>query len=114
MKRASSLRLRRPKPIGRSVVWLGRFSTAISDLLLGRGLVLGGPLDRGDDVLVARAATDRAGDRGADLLLGRLRVLVEQRARRHQHPGRAEPAVQGVGLVEALLDRVELTVDLER
>ena len=35
-------------------------------------------------------------------------------AGRHQHPGRAEPAVQRVQLVEALLDRVEPAVDLER
>ena len=32
----------------------------------------------------------------------------------HQHPGRAEAALQRVLLVEALLDRVELAVDLER
>ena len=47
-------------------------------------------------------------------MVGRVGVLVEQGARRHQHPGRAEAALQRVQLVEALLDRVELAVDLER
>src|SRR5215207_11259777 len=106
MKRASSLRLRRPKPIGRSVSM-----AATSDLL---PFGLSGPADCRDDVLVARAAADRARDRGADLLLGRVRVLVQQRARRHQHAGRAEAALERVQLMEALLDRVELPVDLER
>src|SRR3954451_8598048 len=114
MKRRSSLRFSRPKPIGRSCSVVGRFSTvATSGLLVCPVLVLGSPLDRGDDVLVARAATDRAGDRGADLMLGRLRVLVEQCACGHEHPRRAEAALQGVLLVEALLDRVELPVRLE-
>ena len=78
------------------------------------GLVLGGPLHRGDDVLVARAPADPAGDRGTDLLVGRVRVLVEERAARHQHPRSAEPALERVHLVEALLDRVEDAVTLER
>ena len=76
--------------------------------------VLGGPAGRGDDVLVARAAADAAGDGGADLVLGRVRVLVEQRAHGHLHPRRAEAALERVHLVEALLDGVELAVDLER
>ncbi len=50
--------------------------------------VLGGPADRGDDVLVAGAAADAAGDRGADLLLGGVRVLVQQR----RGPSSASPA----------------------
>src|SRR3954471_11081682 len=101
MKRASSLRLSRPKPIGRSV------SIATSDLL---PLLLCCPVHGGDDVLVAGTATDRARDRGADLVVGGVRVLVEQRARGHQHPGRAEAALERVQLVEALLDRIQLPV----
>ena len=99
---------------------LGRRAGKVLDVAMlmppgvGGGFVLGRPADRADDVLVAGAAADRAGDRGADLLLGRVRVLVEQRARGHQHPRRAEAALQRVQLVEALLDRVELAVDLER
>src|SRR5689334_21339845 len=101
MKRASSLRLRRPKPMGRLV------SIATSDLL---PLLLRGPAGGGDDVLVAGAAADAAGDRGADLVVAGIRVLVEQRSDRQHHPGRAEAALQGVHLVEALLHRVQLAV----
>src|SRR4051795_4652336 len=101
MNRASSLRLSRPKPIGRSV------STATSDLL---PLLLRCPAGGGDDVLVASAAADAAGDRGADLVFGRVRVLVEQRPDRQHHARRAEAALQRVQLVEPLLDRVELAV----
>ena len=77
-------------------------------------LVLGGPADGGDDVLVARAAADRTRDRRADLVVGRVGVLVEQCPCRHQHPGRAEAALERVQLVEALLHRIEHAVDLER
>src|SRR3954452_16870107 len=101
MKRASSLRLSRPKPIGRS--WSG-ITAMRSRLLLRR------PADGRDDVLVARAAADAAGDRGADLLLGGVRVGVQQRPRGHDHPRGAEAALQRVLLVEALLDRVEHAV----
>src|SRR6478672_7482032 len=107
MNRASSLRFSRPKPMGRSCVALGRFSTvAIASCLLSRRRrVLGGPADRGNDVLVARAPADRARDGRADLEVRRVGVLVQERPRGHEHPGRAEPAVERVLLVEALLDR---------
>ena len=118
MKRASSLRFRRPKPIGRSWPGLGRFSFRhghrSQTSCRGRGFVLGRPANRGDDVLVAGAAADRARDRGADLILARVGVLVQQRARGHQHPRRAEAAMERVQLVEPLLDRVEPAVVLER
>ncbi len=107
MKRASSLRLRRPKPIGRS--WCG--GHAQTSCLR---FVLGGPAGRGDDVLVARAAADAARDRGADLVLARVGVGVQQRPDGHHHPRRAEAALERVQLVEALLHRVQLPVDLER
>src|SRR5690242_12083783 len=45
---------------------------------------LGRLLDRLDDPGVARAAADIAGNAEADLVLGRARVLVEQRLRHHQ------------------------------
>src|SRR5215210_6408381 len=108
MKRGSSLRLSRPKPTGRSS------AIAMSGLLPRRGLLVSGPADRADDVLVARAAADAAGDRGADLLLARVRVHVEQPARGHQHAGGAEAALERVLLVEALLHRVERAAGLER
>src|SRR3954451_3970825 len=111
MKRASSLRLSRPKPIGRS--W-SEITAMRSRLLLRRRLVLRRPAGGRDDVLVARAAADAAGDRGADLLLGGVRVGVQQRPRGHDHPGGAEAALERMLLVEALLDRVEHAIDLER
>src|SRR5690242_6315205 len=121
MKRASSLRLSRPKPIGRSWVALGRFSWTLAISVHrperrvgGRGLVLGSPADGRDDVLVARTPADTARDGGPDLGLRRVGVLVQERAGGHQHPGGAEAALQRVVLVEALLDRVELAVHLER
>src|SRR6476619_4704793 len=117
MKRASSLRLSGPNPMIRPVAGLSGFSMvaiATSYLLPARGFVLGRPLDRCDDVLVARTPADRARYRGTDLVLGGVGVLVEQRPCGHQHSGCAEAAVQRVLLVEALLDRIEVTVDLER
>src|SRR5215204_6503679 len=97
MKRGSSLRFRLPKPTGRS-----------SAMAMCRLLVLGRPADRRNDVLVSRAAADAAGDRGADLLLRRVRVFVEQPPRGHEHARRAEPALQRVLLVEPLLHGIEL------
>src|SRR5690242_439317 len=108
MKRASSLRLRRPKPMGRSWPGAGRFCSVtamVSGHLLpgaGVGFVLGSPADRGDDVLVARAAADLAADGGADLRLAGVRIVVQKRPAGHQHSRGAEPAVQGVLLVKAL------------
>ena len=45
---------------------------------------------------VARAAADVALDRAPDLLVGRLRVVLEQVLRAHQHPRRAVAALQRV------------------
>src|SRR5207247_4064290 len=68
------------------------------------------PADRADDVLVAGAPADLAGQDLADLGLGRVRVAVEQPARGHHHARRAEAALQAVAFDEPLLDRVELAV----
>src|SRR5215217_1750663 len=113
MKRGSSLRFMRPKPIGRSSM------VAISDLLCGRGdgtrrrgLVLGRPAHRLDDVRVARAAADLPRDRLADLLVGRARIAVQQRPRGHDHAGGAEAALEAVRLHETLLHGVERAVAL--
>src|SRR5207248_4104622 len=73
-----------------------------------RGQLLGGLLHRLDDVVVARAAADVALEAVADLLLGGLRVLVEQRAGGDDHPRRAEAALQAVLVPESLLDGMEL------
>ena len=67
-------------------------------------------LDRLDDVPVAGAAADVALERLPDLVLGRARVLAQQRGRAHQHPGRAVAALERVVLAERLLERRQLVV----
>src|ERR671912_1455187 len=62
-----------------------------------------GLLDGLDDVLVARAATVVALEPLADLLLRRVRVLLKQAHRSHDHARRAIPALQPVLLVERRL-----------
>ena len=63
-----------------------------------------------DDVPVAGAAADVALQRLLDLVLGRARVLAQQRGRAHQHPRRAVAALERVVLVERLLQRRQLAV----
>jgi hypothetical protein len=70
-------------------------------------VVLGRPQHRPDDVLVPGAAADLSGYRLADLVGGRIGVVIEQPARGHQHAGGAEPALQPVAGGERLLHRVE-------
>src|ERR1700692_4852764 len=106
MKRGSSLRfIEWPMP-ETSLLVLG-------GCMGGSLLLLGGVLHRLDDVDVAGAAAEVAGDRFADLQLARIRVLLEERAARHQHSRRAIAALQAVLLPEAFLHRVELAVLLE-
>src|SRR5580658_1002653 len=68
----------------------------------------GGLLDRRDDVLVAGAAAEVAGDRLADLGLARIGVALQEHVRGHQHPRRAKTALQAVTVPERLLQRMEL------
>src|SRR5262245_35504173 len=72
--------------------------------------LLGGPLDRLDDVVVAGAAAEVALELVPDLLLGCVRVPLDQLHRRHDHARRAEAALQPVLLPEALLHGVKLPV----
>src|SRR5258708_18365636 len=75
--------------------------------------MLGGPADGPDDVLVSGAPADLAGYRGADLLVRRVGVVVEQPAR-GQHDARcAETALEAVAAGESLLHRVELAAALQ-
>src|SRR6478752_1455675 len=67
----------------------------------------GGLADRGDDVLVARAAAVVALERVADLAVGRLGVPGEEVGRDHDHARRAEAALEAVLLPERLLQRME-------
>src|ERR1700757_2001356 len=69
---------------------------------------LGGQQDAVDDALVAGAAADVAGQRLADLLLVGIRVGAEERRRLHDHPGRAETALEAVRVPHRLLQRAQL------
>ncbi len=108
MNRLSSTRLRLapiPPILISSSAWLslrGRPTAALPRSFFG------GPQHRLDDVLVAGAAAQVARQRPAHLVLGRVGVLVEQRLGGQHHARRAEPALQAVLLLEALLDRVQL------
>ena len=61
-----------------------------------------------DDVHVTRAPAQVAFEAPADLILGRVGVLLEQVGRGHDEAGRAVTALQSVLIPEGLLDRVEL------
>ena len=65
-------------------------------------------LHRLDDLLVAGAAAQVPPQGVFDLLDRWLRVLVQQRLGRHDHPGRAKPALDGPGQDKRLLDEVRV------
>src|SRR5579884_564549 len=111
MKRGSSLRLTgRPMPPRVAVSGMRRLLGGCRRLAAQLG---GAVLNRLDDVHVAGAATEVAGDAEPDLRLGRVGVLVQQRLGGHDHPGRAEAALQPVLLPEALLQGMKLAVLLQ-
>src|SRR5215813_13190960 len=64
-----------------------------------------GLCDRLDHFGVARAAAQIAGDRVANVLLGRLRVLGEQRRRGHENTRNAEAALGHAAAHEGVLQR---------
>ena len=72
---------------------------------MGRGP--GADPDRVDDLLVAGAAAKVARHRRSDHLVARIRVAFQQRRGAHQHPGRAESALESVGGAERLLQGME-------
>src|SRR5688572_8396384 len=65
----------------------------------------GGLLDGLDDVHVPRAPAQVARDPLAHLLVGRLRVLLEEPGGLHDHPRGAEAALEPVTVPERLLER---------
>src|SRR6478672_8699396 len=83
----------------------GRIAARLGDCALH---ALGGDLDRLDDVLVASTAAEVAGQRLADLGLGRGRVLAQEGQGGDQEARRAEAALQAVGFPVGVLDRVQL------
>ena len=83
------------------------------DVLAGRRLratSLRGAVHRVDDALVAGAPAEVAGQALADLLVGGLRVVAQQRRDRHDETRCAEAALQAVALAKRGLHRRQLAV----
>ena len=74
--------------------------------------VAGGFLDRRDDIAVAGAAAEIAGDRFFDLLVGRITIFLQQTVGGHQHAGRAVAALHRVVFPKRLLQATVLQVKL--
>src|ERR1700722_9504676 len=65
-------------------------------------------IERGyDDVLIAGAAAQIAGNTDADVFLGRVGIVAQELDQRGQNARRAEAALQAVMLVECLLQRMQ-------
>ena len=62
-----------------------------------------GKADRLHDARIGAAAADVAIHQARDVLLGRVRVGLQQADRGHHHPGRAVAALEGFGVEERLL-----------
>jgi hypothetical protein len=65
---------------------------------------------RFEDLLIARTAAQATGERFADLVARRAGMLVEQRFRSDQEAGRADAALQGGSLQEALLKGMQVAL----
>src|SRR5687768_10571238 len=74
--------------------------------LLSEAVGCGG-LHRANDLVVAGAAAEVAGQPPADLVLGRARVRLEKRLRRDDEAGRADPALQRGVLEKSRLKRMQ-------
>src|SRR5689334_19628063 len=68
----------------------------------------GGVHHRADDLVVAGAPAEVAGEPEADFLLGRVRAPLEQRVGSHQHAGRADAALKRGHFQELLLQGMQL------
>src|SRR5690606_7147862 len=66
-----------------------------------------GELDRFDDLRVAGATAEIAGNRFADLVIGRGGVLAEEGVGGDDHAGRAIAALERVRLPEGILQEAE-------
>src|SRR5271157_5781381 len=69
-----------------------------------------GGLDGLDDLVVARATAEVVGQAEANIVLRRIRVVVEQCLGGDQETGRADPALQRGAFQEALLDGMQMAV----
>jgi hypothetical protein len=71
--------------------------------LFGLSHFLGGLIDCFNDLHIARAPAEIAGDGDADFLFGRGRVVIQQISGTHEHPGRTEPAMNGFPIKKRFL-----------
>src|SRR6187399_316660 len=99
-------------PSGRMVRWpihLLLVTTFIGLLQLLLGAHLGGGVHhRADDLVVAGAPAQVAGEPEADFLLARVRAPLEQSIGRHQHARGADAALKRGHFEEFLLQRMQL------
>src|ERR671913_752764 len=95
-----------PPPMYRSGAWV-----TLTPLFLAR--LARGLLDGLDNVLVARAAAVVALQSLPDLLLARVRFLLQEAHRGHDHAGRTVPALERVLLMKCRLHGMPLPVFLE-
>ena len=84
-----------------------RSPTGGAALVVCVGFAARGSLDRLDDLLVAGAAAEVAGEALLDLGAGRVRREGEQRLRGDELARDAEAALRGAGVEERLLERME-------
>lgn len=76
--------------------------------------MIGRPLHRSDDHLIAGAPTKIAFESDSDFPVCGMRILVEKTRRRHDHPGSAVAALEAVFLPEPFLhgaESIERTLD---
>src|SRR5215470_5302373 len=85
----------------------GRSRVSLTGAASGAGHATGGELDGVQDLGVAGAATEVAGERGADRVPIRLGRRVEQRLRGEEDPRSAVPALRGPELGKGLLEGME-------
>src|SRR5258708_6595720 len=106
----SSMKLPRPRTSRgsslRFIEWPRPLTSGIFTSRFGRHGV-GRHLHGLDDVDVAGAAAQVARDAPADLVLARVRVVLEQGDRAEHHAWRAEPALQAVLVDKGGLHRVQ-------
>ena len=95
-------------PTACSVRSASMVTTAQPSITIGHRSPPGGQAHGLDDLLVARAAAQVAGQRLADLGVVRVGVAGQQVVGRDQQPGRAEAALHRAGVDERLLHRVQL------
>src|SRR5688500_13240334 len=108
--RAGSSLRSTPPPTNFSGAWVTLFPPLGCRVLGHLVLVLLDKLDGLHDVLVARAAAQISFQAFPDLLLLRLRLLLQEADGGYDHARRAVAALQTVRLVESLLHRMPHTI----